>query len=267
MKITSFSNPTIKAIRKLAEHKERAATGLFLAEGLRIVAEALQCNSSIESVIISTELLVSEFGKSLLDLVKERNIPILDVTPSIFESISIKEGPQGIAAVVRQNWSNLEEVKTTSDQIWIALESIQNPGNLGSIMRTSEAIGASGIILLEHCTDPYDPTSVKASMGAIFSLELIKSELDTFVKWTTINQVPIIGTSDKAASDYMDVNYPCPCVLLMGSERQGLPQKYLDLCTEIVRIPMQGRSDSLNLAIAASIVLYQIYNQKRMKIR
>jgi TrmH family RNA methyltransferase len=262
-KITSFSNPTIKSIRKLADHKERMATGLFLAEGLRVVAEAIQCNAAVESIIYAPKLLVSEFGQSVVKTAQERGIPLIEVTPNIFATFSIKEGPQGIAAVVRQNWHNFQQTFPQPGDTWVALESVQNPGNLGSIMRTVEAIAAKGLILLDQSTDPFDPTAVKASMGAIFSVKLIKADFKTFSSWQEQAHVPVIGTSDKAANDYMDLPYPNPCVLLMGSERQGLPQTYLDRCDQVVRIPMEGRTDSLNLAIATSIILYQIYNQRR----
>jgi len=149
--------------------------------------------------------------------------------------------------------------------VWVALESVQNPGNLGSIMRTAEAIGSKGIILLDHSTDPYDPTAIKASMGAVFSLQLIKTDYKNFLDWKSQFKIPLIGTSDKAAMDYLNIDYPEAFILLMGSEREGLSEVYLDQCDQIVRIPMQGRSDSLNLAIATSIILYQIFNQKRLK--
>lgn len=263
--ITSFSNPTIKKIRKLTNHKERATSGLFLIEGLRIVAEAIQCDWKIDTLIYAPDLLVSEFGQSLIHLGKEKIIPTLEVSKEIFMTFSKKDGPQGIAAVVHQRWSNLNDIFMHPGEVWVALESVQNPGNLGSIMRTAEAIGSKGIILLDHSTDPYDPIAIKASMGAIFSLQLIKTDYKNFLDWKSQFKIPLIGTSDKAPMDYLNIDYPEAFILLMGSEREGLSEVYLDQCDQIVRIPMQGRSDSLNLAIATSIILYQIFNQKRLK--
>ena len=263
--ITSASNPTIKAIRKLTEHKARQQSGLFLIEGLRIVAEAIQCGAKIDSIIFSTELLVSEFGQSLIAACLAKEIPLVEVSAQVFMTLSNKDGPQGIAAVVHQSWQSLSDTSLQSGDLWVALESVQNPGNLGTVVRTSEAVGAQGIFLLDQSTDLYDPKAVKASMGAIFSLNLVKTDFQAFSTWLNHQKVGLIGSSDKAALDYMDLDYPETCILLMGSERQGLPQYYLDACTQVVRIPMLGRSDSLNLAIATSIILYQIYNQKRRK--
>jgi len=262
--ITSFSNATIKSIRKLSDRKERQESGLFLVEGLRIVAEALQSQAEMESLVVAPDMLTSEFGKGLVNSATERSIPLVEVTPEIFASISHRDGPQGIAAVVQQKWTNLVAITPEKGQTWVALESVQNPGNLGSVMRTAEAVGAAGVILLDQSTDPFDPLAVKASMGALFHLVVAKATFEEFKYWVRQQKVKVVGTSDKAEQDYLFVKYPDPCILLMGSEREGLNKDYLALCEQVVRIPMIGSSDSLNLAIAASVILYQAFNQKRM---
>lgn len=263
MMITSFSNQSIKAIRKLAERKERQATNLFFIEGLRIVAEAVQTHARIHTLVWAPELLTSEFGQGIQKECEIKGIPHLEVSKDIFAALSHKDGPQGIAAIVQQDWQTLESISPMRGQLWVALESVQNPGNLGTIMRTAEAIGAAGILLLDHCTDPHDPTAVKASMGAIFSLKLVSTEYQEFKDWCSHHKIQVVGSSDKAATDCFFAEYQDPCILLMGSEREGLPEKYVNLCDDVVRIPMQGRSDSLNLSIATAIILYQIYNHRR----
>ncbi|MFH1446644.1 MAG: RNA methyltransferase, partial [Chloroflexota bacterium] len=235
-------------------------------EGLHIVAEAIDCDAAIETLVISPELMQSEFGQSQVSRCQQKGTPVLDVSAEIFRSLSHKDGPQGLGAVVRQNWQKLNTIHLQAGQIWVALDSVQNPGNLGSIIRTSESVGARGVILLDQSTDPYDPQAVKASMGALFSQIMVKTDFQGFSDWLKEENVRLIGSSDKADMDYMDAHYPDPCILLMGSEREGLGQDYLNLCDQVVRIPMQGRSDSLNLAIATSIILYQIYNQKRKSV-
>ena len=144
------------------------------------------------------------------------------------------------------------------------MDAVSDPGNLGTIMRTAEAVGSRGIILLGHSTDPYDPTAVKASMGAIFSLELAQSDWDSFLFWEKKNQLTIVGTSDSAKTDYQKVEYRRPMILLMGSERHGLPDEKQSACDHVVFIPMEGRTDSLNLAVATGVMLYEIYNQTRI---
>jgi TrmH family RNA methyltransferase len=258
----STSNPRIKLIRKLRDRKERQQTGLFYVEGLRIVAEALQTGAKIEFLVIAPGLLTSPFGKQLLQSEAARNIPIFEVSDETFLSFSNKDGPQGLGAVVKQKWANLDQVQKQA-AIWTALDAVQDPGNLGTILRTSDAVGGAGVILLDQATDPFDPASVRASMGAVFSQHLIKASLQEFAASNKANHIPVVGTSGAAELDYHQARYPFPCILLMGSERHGLLDQHLRLCDMIVKIPMIGRSDSLNLAIATAIVLYELFNQHR----
>ena len=263
MKITSFRNPKIKHIRQLQHKKYRQDTGQFFIEGLRVVGEAIQTGAQIEAIITAPDLLISDFGKELLDHPGINNVETIEVTPEIFTSLAQKEGPQGIGAVINQNWEPLQDLKVQMDDFFVILDQIADPGNLGTIMRTAEAVGARGVILLGHSTDPFDPTSVKASMGAIFSLSLVKAQWQDVVAWCRDHRVILIGTSDRAEKEYRSVEYHRPLGLLMGSERHGLPQSLLDACDHTVRIPMEGRSDSLNLAVATGVMLYEIYHQTR----
>ncbi len=260
-RITSLSNPRIKSIRKLKDRKEREQAGFFWIEGLHIVAEAAQTGADLETLVIAPDLLTSAFGRDLARDQKARGVEVLEVSDEVFQSLSQKEGPQGMAGLVRQHWETLENLRLDRD--WVALDSIADPGNLGTILRTHDSVGGSGLILLDHSTDPYDPSCVRASMGAIFSQRLVKASFSEFAAWKKSLGYHLIGTSDKAAQDYAEVSYPQPLILLMGSERQGLSGDALGICDEVVAIPMSGRSDSLNLAVATGVVLYQIYNQRR----
>ena len=263
--ITSTSNPQIKAIRKLADPKGRAAAGTFLAEGLRVVGQALDSDADIQEVIFSDELLISDYGRDILgNLIQKPGILITEVNRTVFESLARKEKPQGIAAVIQQSWPPLTDISGVKHGIWVALEAVQNPGNLGTILRTCDAVGAKGLILLDHSTDPYDPAAVKASMGAIFTIPVFKSDLAGLRLFLQQNpSVFTIGTSDKANQDSFDYDYPNPVMLLMGSEREGLSGSYQELSQEMLRIPMEGENDSLNLSVATGIMLYQVYNQHR----
>ena len=261
--ITSPANERIKAIRKLHERKARQESGLFLIEGLRIVAEAVEQGARIETLVTSPELLKSAFGKELVAAQRAKGMDVLEVGAEVFRRLSVKEGPQGMAAVVRQQWQTLDTVHPQPGQVWVALDSIADPGNLGTIMRTADAVGAQGIILLDQSTDPYDPQAVRGSMGALFTQALVHAEFAQFTAWKQREGVAVVGTSDKAQADYHAFRYPDPLVLLMGSERQGLQPYHLELCDAVVSIPMRGGSDSLNLAVATAVVLYEILNQKR----
>ena len=261
MLITSRNNPTIKNMRALRERKERDRTGLCFLEGIRIVGEAAQLNADIQSLVVAPALLKSDFAHALVQSQRTRNVPIIEVTNDVFESLSEKQGPQGLAAVVKQKWHALPSFSILHAPFLIALDSPQDPGNIGSILRTSDAVGATGVILLGQSADPYDPNALRASMGAAFSQQLAKANYDEFIAWKQANEFKVIGTSDKAEMDYRACSYVSPIILLMGSERSGLASELQNMCDAIVRIPMLGRSDSLNLAVATGVMLYAIRNK------
>lgn len=261
--ITSFTNQKVKFIRKLEQKKYRQESGQFFIEGLHIVGEAVQTGAPIQSLVVAPDLLVSEFGESLLAHHAVKNVDRIDVSEEVYKKIARKEGPQGIGALVRQEWCALDDLQVNADALWVALDAVADPGNLGTIMRTAEAIGVEGIILLGNSTDPHDPTAVKASMGALFSLTLTQTTWEDCRAWAASSGIAIVGTSDHAQVDYQNIQYQRPLVLLMGSERHGLNPEMETACDHMVRIPMEGRGDSLNLAVATAVVLYEIYNQSR----
>ena len=166
--------------------------------------------------------------------------------------------------MIRQQWLSLEEIQPGAGDLWVALDEVADPGNLGTILRTHDAVGGKGVILLGHATDPYDPSAARASMGALFSQCLVRASFEEFSAWKQKLNIPLIGTSDSAQIDYQKIHYPASMVLLMGSERQGLDEAHIRLCDSMVRIPMVGTSDSLNLAVATAVVLYEIFNQRRI---
>jgi TrmH family RNA methyltransferase len=266
--ITSFVNERIKAIRKLQDRKAREESGLFFIEGLRVVAEAIEQGADIESLLVAPDLLKSSFGQDLVARQSEQGTALLEVSAEVFKRLSLKEGPQGIAAVVRQQWRGLDQVSFTlrsglCSGTWVALVSVADPGNLGTILRTHDAVGGEGLILLDQSTDPYDPSSARASMGALFTQTLVKTTSTDFAAWKHQSGVMVVGTSGAADADYTKFRYPPQMVLVMGSERQGLQEQHLALCDAVVSIPMVGAVDSLNLAAATAVVLYEIFNQRR----
>jgi TrmH family RNA methyltransferase len=261
LQISSSANPRIKQIRALRQRSERERSGLFFIEGIRLVAEALQTGAPVEWLVVAPTLLRSEFARSLIAEQAARGTAILEVTAEVFKSLSLKEGPQGLAAVVHQRWEELEQLRLGATSLWVALDAAQDPGNIGTILRTADAVGADGVILLGHCADPYDPAALRASMGAIFAQRLIKASFTDFAHWKRQHGYQVVGTSGAATHEYRSVRYPFPLVLLMGSEREGLTPEQQAICDLMVSIPMVGRSDSLNLAVATAVVLYEILHQ------
>ena len=261
--VSSRNNSTVREIRSLRQRKVREQSGTFFVEGIRIVAEATELHADVELCVVAPELLTNAFGQEVVRMLRERDVPCLEVTAEVFQSISGKEGPQGIGAVVRQRWESLEQLRLQSELGWVALAAVADPGNLGTILRTSDAVGGAGVILLGPTTDPHDPAAVRASMGAIFSQRLVRARFEDFADWKRRHDYAVIGTSDAASADYQEVLYQPPLVLLMGSEREGLSPEQQAICDRIARIPMVGRSDSLNLAVATAVMLYEMFNQNR----
>ncbi|MCD6476151.1 MAG: RNA methyltransferase [Anaerolineaceae bacterium] len=264
MVITSTSNQKIKEIRKLHARKERERTGLFFIEGIRLVAEALEKEAEIETIIYSPQLLASIFAESKIEQFANLGGNVIEVSGQVFRSLAKKEHPQGIAAVVHQQWHPLVDIAFKPNDNWIVLETIRDPGNLGTILRTLDGIGGAGVILLGDCCDPYDATATRASMGAIFTQSILKATFEEFASWKKEIDIPLIGTSDhEEGIHYREYAYSNPVMLMMGSERAGLPKTYLELCDGIVTIPMEGSCDSLNLSIATGIVLYEIHYRQQ----
>lgn len=261
MIISSLANTRIKQIRNLTQRHERERTHLFFIEGIRIVAEAIQLHAEIHMLVYAPDLLKSQFGLELVRQQQAQGVTTLEVSAEVFKSLSVKDGPQGLGAVVQQRWHQLEQLMVDEGLCWVALDAAQDPGNIGTILRTSDAVGCAGLILLGQSADPYDPGALRASMGAIFSQQLVKASFTEFAQWKQQQALRVIGTSDSAPVEYRQVQYHGPLVLLMGSEREGLSAEQQALCDTMVSIPMVGRSDSLNLAVATGVILYEIFHQ------
>jgi len=260
--ITSSSNLHIKEIRRLRDRKFRNETGLGFVEGVRLVFEALRQGSNVEEIILAPELNKSEVIAEILKLANQHNITITEVSKYVFENLSTKDGPKGIAAIVKQNFGKLEMLNNPG-RFWVALFEAADPGNLGTILRSIDGTGGEGVILIGNCTDPYDPTAIRASMGAIFSKIVIKCSESEFINSISSSRKCLVGASDNGKVDFHDIDYKNDTILLMGSERQGIPLSLQKECNEIVYIPMVGSCDSLNLSVATSIILYEISRSVR----
>lgn len=266
MSITSLQNSRIKAIRALSQRKRRQETGLFFAEGIRLTGEAVQTGIDVETLVVAPELLRSDFGWDTVRRAREEGVEILEVGADVFRSLSGKDGPAGIGVVAWQRWTALDEADAAAlnhSLGWVVLEDVGNPGNLGSILRTSDATGASGVILLGDTADPYDPASVRGSMGAVFSQRIVRSSLEALIQWKRRVGIPMIGTSDAAPTDFRSATYAPPLLLCLGGEQHGLSKEAMEACDTVVRIPMAGRADSLNLAVAAGVMLYEVLSRVR----
>ncbi len=264
--LTSRNHPVIKRMRRLQSREERERTGLFFVEGIRFVAAAVQTGAHVEQLVVAPRLLVNPFGRDLAGGLRRAGVPCLDVPPPVFHSIALADAPQGIAAVVRQRWQKLARVQPAGGLCWLAFDAVQSPGNLGTILRTADAVGAAGAIFLGGAADPYDPATVRASMGSLFRQQFVRATPGQLAAWKQRHGCLLVGASPLATVEYRAVTYRRPLVLLMGWERKGLSAQQQALCDVTVRIPMVGSNDSLNLAVATAVMLYEVFNQRRAAV-
>lgn len=256
--IASRTNPKIKQMRALRQRKERDATGLFVVEGIAHVAAAIEARAQVEYVGYAPELLTSTFARELIERESARGLPCYPIASDVFESLSEKDNPAGIVAVVHRQPYSLKDLTPEVVGFGVALVSPQDPGNIGTILRTMDAVGASGLILLDGGADAYHPNAVRASMGALFSKRVVSATFGEFARWARQGAYHVVGTSAHASVSYRAAQYQFPLILLMGSEQKGLSAEQRSICEVVAQMPMLGQVSSLNLAVATGVMLYEI---------
>ena len=262
LEITSHQNSKIKQVRALGRKKERASQGMFVVEGIRPVGEAVEAGANFEHVLFAPDLLTSDFAITLIDNLKEKGIPCYSTDGNVLATVTEKDNPQGLLAVVRWQPAILDAFNPDNFAWGVALVSPQDPGNVGTILRTLDAAGADGLLLLEGSVDPTHPTAVRASMGTLFWKPVVQASFAEFAGWAKMHDYHIYGTSAHGSLDYRAVEkYERPAILLLGSERQGLNVEQIAACEQLIKLPMSGRATSLNLAVAAGILIYKMLEE------
>jgi TrmH family RNA methyltransferase len=256
--VTAFSNPTVKLLRSLRDKKARRAEGLFLAEGLRILAEARDSGQLPQIVAFSAEGARHRLAAEIIAATEAAGGDAIQTSPDILSKMSGKDNPQMLIGAYRQPDTSLERLDRSRAPLWIVVQALRDPGNIGTILRTGDAVGAGGLILVDECADPFSVEAVRASMGAIFTQETVAARWAEFLAWLRSGDGQLVGTSLNSTQDYLDAEYAKPCFLLIGNEQQGLPLDYERECDLLLKIPMAGRADSLNAAIAAAVMAFAI---------
>jgi TrmH family RNA methyltransferase len=256
--ITSLSNPIIKDIKALTNKKDREESGTFLAEGLKLVIDALELGWTIRTLIYAK----AAKGKPLVEQVASRTVAhgglVLEVSEKVLSSVTRRDNPQMVVGVFEQRWKKLNDLAPAKNDTFVALDRVRDPGNLGTIIRTADAAGASAVLLIGDCTDPFSLETVRATMGSVFAVPVIKASPEDFLAWQKRAGVQVVATHLAGAVDYRTVDYrQKPTVLLMGNEQSGLPENLARSADRTVRIPQQGRADSLNLAVATAVMLFE----------
>jgi len=260
--ITAFSNPLVKQARGLRDKKERRREGMFLAEGLRILTEARDAGFLPVRVFFAAGQ-----RHPLLDrLVVETEAAggdVIETTADILQKISGKENPQVVMGLYSAFDTDLAKLDRTGADLWFVAQALRDPGNLGTMLRTGDAVGAGGLILVDECVDPFSVEAVRASMGALFTQRIAAAGWADFITWLRSGPGELVGTSLNTDQDYQVARYGKPCFIFVGNEAQGLPKDYAQACDALVKIPMFGKADSLNAAVAAAVMAYEVVNQWR----
>ena len=252
--------PTLTRIRKLqSDRRYRDQHRLFFIEGVRNFVEAVDHGFFFESLLYSEKLLTAPLARKFVRQLKRSGVPFARASPEEFRSISRAERASGVAAILRQRIQILDQIQPDQFACWTVLSQVRSLGNFGTLLRTSAASGANGFILLGPHIDPYEPVVVRATMGALFKQTLVRTNIDRFRNWIQTHRLPVIGASPDGVVEYDQVQYTRPTLLMLGNERSGLTDEERSLCQQIVRIPMVGGTDSLNLAVAGSLLLYAVF--------
>ncbi len=261
--ISGFSNPLVKRVRSLRDKKFRRSEGLFLAEGLRILTEALDAGAVPDMLWHAPDSAAHPLVVKLAAATEAAGGDVFVTTPDILSKLSGKDNPQTVLGVYPERWTALGDIDRSTANIWVVAQALRDPGNLGTILRTGDAVGAGGLILIDDCTDPFSVEAVRASMGALFTQHIVQARWEDFVAWLRAGAGQLIGTSLNTESDYQTPRYASPAFLLVGNEAQGLPAAYEAECDLLVKMPMLGKADSLNAAVATAVMAYELLNQTR----
>jgi TrmH family RNA methyltransferase len=255
--ITGFSNPTVKFLRSLRDKKHRKREGKFLAEGLRLLTDAREAGYLPETLLMAEAREPHPLLDALEAAVDAAGGEVLELAPELLTKVTGKDNPQAVAGVFAELATALARLDRAAAPIWLVAQALRDPGNLGTMLRTADAVGAGGLILLDDCADPFSVEAVRASMGAVFTVPLATARWDAFEAWLRAGPGQLVGASLRDAAPYRGAAYAAPCFLLVGNESRGLPEAYEAACDLRVTIPMRGKADSLNAAVAMAVLAYE----------
>jgi len=256
--ITGYSNPTVKFVRSLREKKYRRLERKFLAEGLRLLTDAREGGRLPEILLMAQ----GREGHPLLDeleaLVDAAGGEVIELPVDILVKVTGKENPQAVAGVFAEWDTSIQMIDRNAAPIWLVAHAMRDPGNLGTMLRTADAVGAGGLILIDDCVDPFSVEAVRASMGAIFTQKLAQARWEDFSAWLRAGPGQLVAASLREAVPYRGAPYAGPCFVMVGNESRGLPEEYEMACDLRVTMPMKGRADSLNAAVAGAVLAYEV---------
>ena len=261
--ITAFSNPRVKAAQGLRDKRHRRESGRFLAEGLRVLTEAREAGRLPVEFWFAAASAGHPLVRALIAEVEAAGGAAIETVPAILTKLSGKDNPQAVVGVFEAWATPLDALDRTASGIWLVAERLRDPGNLGTMLRTGDAVAAGGLILIGECVDPFSVEAVRASMGALFTVPVVRSEWAPFLAWLRAGPGQLVGLSLDTEAGYRDVDYVAPTFLLTGNEAQGIPADCAAACDLLVKIPMLGKADSLNAAVATAVMAYEVLARQR----
>jgi TrmH family RNA methyltransferase len=264
-RITAFSNPLVKQARALREKRHRREAGQFLAEGLRILTEAKDEGRLPATIFFAADSAAHPLVIALVQAVETAGGDAIETDRDILHKLSGKDNPQAVVGIFDQWATNLDTIDRDTAPIWLVAQALRDPGNLGTILRTGDAVGAGGLILIDDCVDPFSVEAVRASMGALFTQRIAQASWGDFLPWLRGGAGQLVGLSLDTATDYQAPAYTPPTFLLVGNEARGLPGDYAAACDLRVKLPMRGKADSLNAAVACAVMAYEVASQFRAR--
>lgn len=268
MKITSLQNPQVKEAVRLQNRRERDETGLFLIEGYRELRRAVDRGWTLQALFFCPPLFLGVNEPALIEQVATDRTLLYECTPPVFQKISYRDRPDGLLAIAVQRKETLGFLASqlSANPCLVVAEAIEKPGNLGSILRSADGVGVDGVIVCDRCTDIYNPNVVRASVGTLFTLPVVESEGGETALWLQEQGIRIVATSPAAKLEYTDADFSGPVAIVVGTEQLGLSERWLSLADIQVSIPMRGVADSLNVATATTLLLYEVLRQRKQEV-
>lgn len=262
--IQSRQNDQVKNLVKLRERKHRDRQERFLVEGLREIGHAIAAGYQIDDLYYCPEFFPSEAHSLFIGEVRKEHVPRLTrLSEEAYEKASLREGPDGLLAVARQQADTLSQLKLPGNPLLLVLEGIEKPGNLGAILRSADGAGVDAVILVDCVLDLFNPNAIRSSQGLIFALPIVQTEREVLSKWLGERAIKSIASTPATEQYHWDVDLRGPSAIFMGGESDGLSDYWLAQAQEKVRIPMQGQADSLNVAAATAVCLYEAKRQRQ----
>lgn len=260
--ITSKQNQRVKDLARLRDRRDRDKAGVFLIEGYRAINRALEKNVPLTEFYFSPDWFLGENEPALIERAKKAGAETYEVSKDVFTKFTYRDRPDGLLAVAKQWHTGLEDLKLSEKPFLLVVEAIEKPGNLGTILRSADGAGVDAVIVCDAVTDVFNPNVVRSSTGVLFSVPVVVSDSQTVHKWLKSKDIKIVSTTPDTDNIYTKVDLTGPIAIVMGSEQYGLTDFWLKQCDIPVRIPMHGLADSLNVALATGLMVYEAARQR-----